>query len=145
MAPSARASVAATTHTDRAPPDTSPHGLGERWVLMQSRRKFLTALAAAPLSACNTVQNGGANFAAAGGVASAYVGFSSEERKPVALPSSRRAELARETVSYGGGEQPGTIVIATSERRLYLVLSGGAAIRYPVGVGRAGKQWQGRA
>jgi lipoprotein-anchoring transpeptidase ErfK/SrfK len=112
---------------------------------MQSRRKFLTALAAAPLSACNTVQNGGANFAAAGGVASAYVGFSSEERKPVALPSSRRAELARETVSYGGGEQPGTIVIATSERRLYLVLSGGAAIRYPVGVGRAGKQWQGRA
>jgi lipoprotein-anchoring transpeptidase ErfK/SrfK len=37
----------------------------------------------------------------------------------------------------------GTIVIRTSERRLYLVLGGGRAIRYPVGVGRAGKQWSG--
>jgi lipoprotein-anchoring transpeptidase ErfK/SrfK len=37
----------------------------------------------------------------------------------------------------------GTIVIRTSERRLYLWLGGGRAIRYPVGVGRAGKQWSG--
>jgi lipoprotein-anchoring transpeptidase ErfK/SrfK len=38
---------------------------------------------------------------------------------------------------------PGTIVVRTSERRLYYVLGGGQAIRYPVGVGRAGKQWSG--
>jgi lipoprotein-anchoring transpeptidase ErfK/SrfK len=37
----------------------------------------------------------------------------------------------------------GTILIRTSERRLYYVLGGGRAITYPVGVGRAGKQWSG--
>jgi lipoprotein-anchoring transpeptidase ErfK/SrfK len=112
---------------------------------MLSRRCFLIALAGAPLAACNTAQNGGAGFASADGVTSSYVGFSGAERQPVALPSHRRPELARETVRYDGGEPAGTIVINTSQRRLYLVLPGGAAIRYPVGVGRAGKQWQGRA
>ena len=38
---------------------------------------------------------------------------------------------------------PGTIVVRTSERRLYYVIGGGQAIRYPVGVGRAGKEWSG--
>jgi lipoprotein-anchoring transpeptidase ErfK/SrfK len=38
---------------------------------------------------------------------------------------------------------PGTIVVRTNERRLYYVLGSGQAIRYPVGVGRAGKQWSG--
>jgi lipoprotein-anchoring transpeptidase ErfK/SrfK len=38
----------------------------------------------------------------------------------------------------------GTIVIRTHERRLYLVLGNGKALRYPVGVGKAGKQWAGR-
>jgi lipoprotein-anchoring transpeptidase ErfK/SrfK len=44
-----------------------------------------------------------------------------------------------------GAYSPGTILVRTSERRLYLVLGGGKAIRYPVGVGRAGKQWAGSA
>jgi lipoprotein-anchoring transpeptidase ErfK/SrfK len=52
---------------------------------------------------------------------------------------------APETVAFGDGYSPGTIVIRTSERRLYLVLSDGKALRYPVGVGKAGKQWQGEA
>ena len=38
---------------------------------------------------------------------------------------------------------PGTIVVKTSERHLYLVVGPGQAIRYPVGVGRAGQQWSG--
>jgi len=49
---------------------------------------------------------------------------------------------ARETVRFNDGSA-GTIVIKTNERRLYYVLGGGQAIRYPVGVGRAGKQWAG--
>jgi lipoprotein-anchoring transpeptidase ErfK/SrfK len=49
---------------------------------------------------------------------------------------------AHETVSFKEGSA-GTIVIRTNERRLYYVLGGGQAIRYPVGVGRAGKQWAG--
>ena len=52
---------------------------------------------------------------------------------------------AREVVRYDGEGQPGTIVVKTAERRLYFVLGDGQAIRYPVAVGRAGKQWQGRS
>src|SRR5580700_6258959 len=37
----------------------------------------------------------------------------------------------------------GTIVVRTGERRLYLMLGDGRALRYPVGVGRAGMQWAG--
>jgi len=37
----------------------------------------------------------------------------------------------------------GTIVVRTGERRLYFMLGGGQALRYPVGVGRAGMQWAG--
>jgi len=53
-----------------------------------------------------------------------------------------QAASAHETVSFKEGSA-GTIVIRTNERRLYYVLGGGQAIRYPVGVGRAGKQWAG--
>ena len=52
---------------------------------------------------------------------------------------------AREVVNYDGGVQPGTIVVKIAERKLYLVLGGGEAIRYTVAVGRPGKQWQGQA
>jgi len=51
---------------------------------------------------------------------------------------------ARDVVSFGG-YAPGTIVIYTGARSLYYVTSGGQAIRYPVGVGRAGMAWHGRA
>jgi len=51
---------------------------------------------------------------------------------------------AREVVHWDGAA-PGTIVVRTSERRLYYVFDQGQAIRYPVGVGRAGKQWEGQS
>jgi lipoprotein-anchoring transpeptidase ErfK/SrfK len=43
------------------------------------------------------------------------------------------------------GEPPGTIVINTNERQLYLVQHGGTAIRYGIGVGRQGFTWKGAA
>jgi lipoprotein-anchoring transpeptidase ErfK/SrfK len=49
---------------------------------------------------------------------------------------------AREIVGFAGFPA-GTIVVKTSERRLYFVLSDGHALRYPVGVGRTGRQWAG--
>src|SRR4051794_21350406 len=52
---------------------------------------------------------------------------------------------AREVVRYNVEVQPGTIVVKTAERKLYLVLGEGQAIRYTVAVGRPGKQWQGKA
>jgi lipoprotein-anchoring transpeptidase ErfK/SrfK len=51
---------------------------------------------------------------------------------------------ARETVKFDG-YYAGTIVIKTSERRLYYVLGDGRAVRYTVGVGRSGKQWFGNS
>ena len=51
---------------------------------------------------------------------------------------------AREIVAFpASGYSAGTIVIKTTERRLYLVLGEGRALRYPVGVGKAGKAWAG--
>ena len=49
----------------------------------------------------------------------------------------------RTVVSYQTGHRPGTIVISTSERRLYLVLGNGQALRYGIGVGRVGFTWSG--
>ncbi len=43
------------------------------------------------------------------------------------------------------GEAPGTIVVDTANRYLYLVLPGNEAIRYGVGVGKEGFAWSGRA
>jgi len=60
----------------------------------------------------------------------------------LALGASVKAE-AREMVRFNAGYMAGTIVIKTYERRLYLVLGDGRALRYPVGVGRAGKAWRG--
>jgi lipoprotein-anchoring transpeptidase ErfK/SrfK len=46
-------------------------------------------------------------------------------------------------VDYSGVHKPGTIVIDTSERYLYLVMAEGKAMRYGVGVGRPGFEWNG--
>jgi len=61
----------------------------------------------------------------------------------LALSGTDGALAHHETVAAAGGYSPGTIVIHTRERRLYYYLSSGRALRYPVGVGRAGKQWSG--
>jgi lipoprotein-anchoring transpeptidase ErfK/SrfK len=51
---------------------------------------------------------------------------------------------AREVVAFrDGGVAAGTVVVRTHERRLYYVVGDGTAIRYPVGVGMASKQWIG--
>lgn len=51
---------------------------------------------------------------------------------------------ARNVVNFSGFA-PGTIVVKTGERQLYYVLDHNRAVRYPVGVGRAGKAWIGEA
>lgn len=63
----------------------------------------------------------------------------------IALAGSVPHADARETVQFNSGYPHGSIVVITHERRLYYVLGNGQAIRYPVGVGKAGMAWQGRA
>src|SRR4029079_1942493 len=52
-------------------------------------------------------------------------------------------DFGRTTVRYDSRYAPGTIVINTSELRLYLIQGGGSALRYGIGVGRIGFQWKG--
>lgn len=52
---------------------------------------------------------------------------------------------ARELVGFDPGVPPGTIVVSTRERSLYFVAGPGTAVRYPVAVGKPGKQWFGQA
>lgn len=51
--------------------------------------------------------------------------------------------FAGQTVQFSGQGKTGTIIVRTNERALYLVTGNGQAIRYTVGVGRAGKAWYG--
>ena len=52
-------------------------------------------------------------------------------------------EFKKQRVFYRSQQPPGTIIIDTSERHLYLIESETSAIRYGIGVGRDGFQWQG--
>jgi lipoprotein-anchoring transpeptidase ErfK/SrfK len=52
-------------------------------------------------------------------------------------------EYRKQPVFYRSHEVPGTIVIDTSERFLYLLQSNSAALRYGIGVGRDGFTWAG--
>ena len=56
---------------------------------------------------------------------------------------STAAQARPDVVGFHGDYSPGTIVVKTGERRLYLVVDPEHAVRYPVGVGKAGKQWAG--
>ena len=62
---------------------------------------------------------------------------STDDARPLVSP------IPRETVPYDGPYAPGTIIIHTSERRLYLILPGHQALKYGVGVGRPGFTWAG--
>jgi lipoprotein-anchoring transpeptidase ErfK/SrfK len=77
----------------------------------------------------------------------AIYGAMPAERFPI--PAVRRGVLAEEywrtEIEDPTGEAPGTVVVDTPAHYLYLVLPGGRAMRYGVGVGRAGFEWQGRA
>lgn len=52
-----------------------------------------------------------------------------------------------QVVSWGQGDKyaPGSLVVRTPERALYLVMGDGKARRYKVGVGREGFQWSGNS
>jgi lipoprotein-anchoring transpeptidase ErfK/SrfK len=60
-------------------------------------------------------------------------------------PSAERLPPAyqRQAVFYRTTEAPGTIIVQTSERFLYVVQGNNRAIRYGIGVGREGFQWSG--
>ena len=62
---------------------------------------------------------------------------------PILSALAARARFRGRPSSFAGNYAPGTILINTAERRLYLVLPNGQALRYGIGVGRDGFRWSG--
>ena len=101
-----------------------------------SRRGFLLG-ASALLAGCAT--NGTSDRA--------NYGERLDEKHPMkAMPLDKiKPELRRQEVAYATTQAPGTIVVDTPARRLYYVLGNGRAMRYGIGVGRAGLALAGNA
>ena len=57
--------------------------------------------------------------------------------------ASNKSPIRKRRVSIDSSYSPGTIIVDTSERRLYYVTNRGSAMKYGIGVGRDGFQWQG--
>ena len=63
--------------------------------------------------------------------------YAPEESRPAPT------RIPREVVDFNGAYAAGTVIVSTSERRLYFVLPGHKAVKYGIGVGRAGFDWSG--
>ena len=72
-----------------------------------------------------------------------YTGGQTSRRFEFLGGNSYVGSIRRTTVAAPGNYAPGTIIVNTSERRLYLIQDGGTALRYGIGVGRVGFAWAG--
>jgi lipoprotein-anchoring transpeptidase ErfK/SrfK len=121
---------------------------------LTSRRLFLLGISALALSACTSTR-GQRRLAAEGKTViqieepwASYYAAQTDEPFPVPAVDLRRIpeQFWRQEVDYVSGHAPGSIVVNTSERFLYLVMPGDRAMRYGVGVGREeGLQFKGNA
>ena len=66
-----------------------------------------------------------------------------DEAQLAPRPRAGQSAIRKEIVEYATTQAPGTLVIETGERRLYLVLDDGMAMKYGIGVGRDGFTWAG--
>lgn len=65
------------------------------------------------------------------------------ERAPAPIEPGFDPRFEKQEVAYGGSHAPGTLVIDTPSKYLYLVQGNGRALRYGIGVGRPGFEWAG--
>jgi lipoprotein-anchoring transpeptidase ErfK/SrfK len=120
-----------------------------------SRRAFLAGGAALAVSGCTTVGTAPLQLAqrpqlgvdpAFGSYVAMYAAREDGGFMLPAIPIEKMdRQFLRQVVADPTGEPAGTIVVDTSAHFLYLVRGGGEAIRYGVGLGRAGFEWSGRA
>jgi len=83
---------------------------------------------------------GSANVAPAPG----YAALPPEDQPETGQPKELPPQFRRQMVDFPTAEPAGTLIIDTPNTYLYLVLGGGKAMRYGVGVGREGFTWAGR-
>ncbi|MDP8919003.1 MAG: L,D-transpeptidase [Pseudomonadota bacterium] len=110
--------------------------------------RFLTLLLPVALAACVSTQ--APVQQAVRRIDPAYAAmYGPRPDEPHPLPATDISEVdpqfLRREVAYYGREEPGTVVVDTTARYLYLVREGGRAIRYGIGVGKEGLAWSGRA
>ncbi|MCQ8782263.1 L,D-transpeptidase [Mangrovibrevibacter kandeliae] len=78
--------------------------------------------------------------------ASAYAARTDDGFNLPAIPYNKvDPKFRRQRVVYDGGYEPGTVVVDTANRFLYVVERGGTAMRYGIGVGKDGFSWSGEA
>ncbi|TCD13409.1 L,D-transpeptidase [Oricola cellulosilytica] len=119
-----------------------------------SRRSFVSGtacLSALTLAGCQTAQSPvdvspAPKPAVSPAAVTAYRAMP-EERFPVPAvdPSKVPSKYHRQQVVYATDEAVGTIIVDTNTFFLHLVQENGMAMRYGVGLGRAGFEWSGRA
>ena len=69
--------------------------------------------------------------------------YGTVETDPSRIARAVSPEYQRQEVAFTGRQRPGTIVIDTTGKHLYLVQPGQRALRYGIGVGRPGFAWSG--
>jgi len=125
-----------------------------------TRRRFLGAAgalaASSALGACTTTERPAIPYAAEpapapgieplGELATMYGPMTDNGFELPAIPYQKiDPQFLRQIVPDPTGARPGTVVVDTASHHLYVVRDGGMAIRYGVGLGRAGFEWQGDA
>lgn len=105
---------------------------------MLSRRLFLIGVSAAALAACSSTRTPVVQEPMIDPYYQRMYGEVLGEKYPVAAMDLRRVDPKwwRQEVPYMTSERAGTIVVDTPNRFLYLVLEGGRALRYGIGVGK---------
>jgi lipoprotein-anchoring transpeptidase ErfK/SrfK len=104
----------------------------------------LAACAGASTSATAGALGGGLiEFLFSGGSMSSAPQRQANAPDPEVMRYAADPRYQRQTVDYHGPEKPGTVIINTPERLLYLVEPDGKALRYGIGVGRPGFTWAG--
>lgn len=121
-----------------------------RLFLSRLARRLAALLTPLSLAACMNAQPQPFEVATPPGVSAQYLAMYGEQPdETFPLPATDLSEVderfLRQEVSYPTREAPGTIVVDTDNRFLYLVREGGRAIRYGIGVGKQGMSWRGRA
>lgn len=114
-----------------------------------ARTLFLAAVLPSAVAGCVTLDGsqpaGNSSVAVLSGKAN-YAALDSEKFRVDAVDVSEMdPRYLRQEVDYRTAEVPGTIVVDPHQRFLYFVEKGGKAIRYGVGVGRAGLEFTGTA
>ncbi len=104
-----------------------------------NRFLIIAALGAATaLAGCNT---GGEQI-----LTSAYGSVKDAAYQLPKIPIDKvQRQFHRQVVKYKTDENPGTIIVDTKDKFLYFVMPEGRAMRYGIGVGREGFEWQGTA